>query len=123
MMSLFSNLLSDSKSIACLLKNLILSSIIINELLSTPLILGDKNVHSKRSLLYSPIAWGIALIHFKLNDPSTYSLLNLQPYLKQHKFVHNESFVILTLKAWVVNLTPPPDPSSVFPKTYLLKRG
>ena len=65
-MSLFSHLPSDSKSIACLLKDLILNSVITNELLSTPLILGGNNMRSKGSLLYSPKAWGLALIDFKL---------------------------------------------------------
>ena len=47
MMSLFSNLLSDSKSIGCLLIDLILSSIITNELPFITSTLGGKNMHSK----------------------------------------------------------------------------
>ena len=73
MMSLFSNFLSDSKSVACLLKDLILSSVITNEFLSTPSILGGNNMLSKWSLLYSSKPWGLALIDFKLNDPSIYN--------------------------------------------------
>ena len=73
MMSLFSNLLSGSKSIACLLKDLILNKVTTNELMSISSILGGNNMHSKRSLLYSSKAWGLALIDFTLNDPSIYN--------------------------------------------------
>ena len=81
-MSLFSNLLYDFKLITCLLKDKILSSVITNELLSTPSMLGGNNVRSKRSLLYSSKAWGLALISFKLNNPSIYSPENEVTLLK-----------------------------------------
>ena len=55
------------------LKDPILSTVIINEFLSTPSILGCKNMHSKQSLLYSSKTWGLALIDFKLSDPSMYN--------------------------------------------------
>ena len=45
-------------------------------LLSTYSILDDNNIRSKRSLLYSSKAWGLALIDFTLNDPSIYNTLS-----------------------------------------------
>ena len=73
MMSIFRNFLSNSKSVACLLKYLVLSSVITNELLFTPSILGGNNMHSKRSLLYHSKPWGLVLIDFKFNDLSIYN--------------------------------------------------
>ena len=63
---LFSNLLSDSKSIACFIKEP--NSAITNELLSTHPILSSNNMHSKRSLWLFLQAWGLTILDCALND-------------------------------------------------------
>ena len=50
-----------------------LSSVITNELLLTPSVFNGNNKYSKRSLLYSPKAWALAVVDFMLNDPSIYN--------------------------------------------------
>lgn len=69
---LFSNL-CQAKSIACLFKNLILRSVIINPFLSTRFSFFTTNMLSERGPLYSFKTRGFALIALNVSESRTYS--------------------------------------------------